>query len=308
MTNRTASQRRHVLITTGRRLSALCAASLAVSILFLLPGCATTRTLTPEDKSQLGRIGIAKVYEKPLVEFAGVPNAATGAAAGVIFGLLYPPAWYVGGPFFVGPLSAVNAAGCSAQFNYVKDPGRQFEAAVNAALPDEILFKNLADRIEGAGLGSTSVLESPLKRLDEGRFNVTSISDQSIDTVLQIEHLKIGLETSWSSNKSGVTSSCFPKVTADIVWHLIRVKDGKQIATGSDNVTVTSALGFPTFFRDAPHMQSILKELLERVASGTMCTSGAVSSQCKVARRGPATFAPPSSDLSQTSAPPVGDR
>lgn len=293
MTNRTADQRRQLLITTGRRLFALCAASLAVSVLFLFSGCTTTQ-LTAEDRSQLGRIGIARAYEKPIVEFSGVPNVATGAAEGVFAGLLYPPAWYLGGPFFFGPMAANYAARCGAQFNHVKDPAQQFDAAVDATRPDELLLKYLADRIEGAGLGGTSILESPLKRLDEGRFNVTSVSGQGIDTVLQIEQLKIGLATSYSDNKGGTTRSCRPKVTVDVVWRLIRVTEGKQIATGSVNTSVTSTGEFPAFFRDAPYTQSILKGLLEEVAGRTICTPGAALSQCSGARRGPATFTPTS--------------
>lgn len=261
--------------------SRITVASFYLLSLFLLSGCASTQSkLTAEDKSQLGRIGITKAYEKPIVEFGGVPNVASGGAAGVIGGLLYPPAWMLGGPFFFGPLSATNSARCGAQFNDVKDPGQQFEVAVNATRPNDLLLKYLADRIEGAGLGSPSIIEPALRRLDDGKFDVTSVTDKSIDTVLQIEQIKIGLDVSYSDNPSGITSSCFPKVTADIVWHLIRVRDGKRIAAGSNDWSVTSAHNFSAVFKDALLMQTILNKLLKEVANKTMCRSGVDSFSC----------------------------
>jgi len=248
--------------------------------LFLLAGCATTQSkLTAEDKSQLGRIGITKAYEKPTVTFGGVPNAASGVAQGVVGGLLFPPAWTAGGPFFFGPLLAVESARCGAQFDNVKNPDQQFEVVVNATRPDEFLLKYLADRIEGAGLGKPAILETPLKRLDGGKFSVTSIADQSIDTVLQIEQFKIGLEAVYVNNSQNIRP-CSPQVTGDIVWHLIRVRDGKQIASGTDQWNVNSSYRFSALYQDAALMRSILNELLEKVANGTMCKSGADSNRC----------------------------
>ncbi len=254
--------------------------------LFLLAGCATTQSkLTAEDKSQLGRIGITKAYEKPTVTFGGVPNASGGAKEGVVGGLLFPPAWVVGGPFFFGPLLAVESARCGAQFADVKDPDQQFEAVVNATRPDELLLKYLADRIEGAGLGRAAVLGTPLKRLDEGKFSLTSIADQSIDTVLHIEQFKIELKAVYVNNPGESIRPCRPQVTGDIVWHLIRVRDGKQIASGSDHWVVSSSYRFSAIYQDAALMRSILNELLEKVAIGTMCKSGADSKQCLQAYR-----------------------
>lgn len=255
-------------------------ANVCLLFLFLFPGCATTQSrLTAEDKSQLGRIGIIKAYEKPTVVFGGVPNAARGAAGGVFMGLVYPPAWLMGGPFALGPIVAIESARCGGQFANIKDPDQQFEAAVNSARPNEFLLKYLSDRIEGAGLGRPAVLETPLKRLDEGRFNVTSIADQSIDTVLQIEQFKISLLSDIGKNP------CSPELTGDIVWHLIRVRDGKKIAGGSDRWNVKSSSPFSAFYQDAALMRSILSELIEKVANGTMCNSGADPNQCLQAYR-----------------------
>lgn len=242
--------------------------------LLLVSGCTTTKSrLTAEDKSQLGRIGITKAYEKPTVIFAGVPSAAGGAAKGIVGGLLYPPAWLVGGPLFFGPVLAIQSSRCRAQFADVKDPDQQFEAAVNATRPDEVLLRYLADRIEGAGVGRPANLEPSLKRLDKEKFDATSIADQRIDTVLQIEQFKFELIASYSTTHGESIAPCFPEVTGYIVWHLIRIKDGKQIATGADHWSVTFAHGFPAVFQDAALMQSILNKLLEKVASGTMCES-----------------------------------
>ncbi|HSF47372.1 MAG TPA: hypothetical protein VLA73_03315 [Burkholderiales bacterium] len=256
--------------------------------LLLLAGCATTKSkLTAEDKSQLGRIGITKAYEKPTVTFGGVPNAATGLAGGILGGIILPPAWFMGGPFLLGPVMSIESARCGGQFADVKDPDQQFEAVVNATRPDELLLEYLADRIEGAGLGRPAVLGTPLKRLDEGNFGVTSIADQSIDTVLQIEGFNIRHIAFIDEGKP-----CTPLVTGDIVWHLIRVRDGKQIATGSGKWEVRSGHQISAFYQSAALMRDILNELLAGVANETMCKSGADSNSCPRARYVPVAVKP----------------
>jgi hypothetical protein len=176
-------------------------------------------------------------------------------------------------------MAGIESARCGRQFANVKDPDQQFEAVVIAARPDELLLKYLADRIERAGLGTPAVLATPLKKLDDGNFNVTSIADQSIDTVLQIEGFNIR-HMAWMAEGK----PCSPRVTVDIVWHLIRVRDGKQIATGSGEWGVISGHRISAFYQDAEHMRNILNELLATVATRTMCDSGADSFYCSRAR------------------------
>lgn len=260
-----------------RELATRASALLAAGSVLLPLGCATRPTgLTNEERGQLGEIAVAKGYEKPEIKFDGMPNAATGALKGILFGILNPMAWTVGGPFFMGPYGAVKENECRAKFDEIDDPEDRFQNAVLAAQPDDLVLTNLSALLVKARGKEPLKLGTPARKISEDRFNTSSVDRGGIDTIIQIETLEISLAVGW---KDG----CYPIISAGAEFRVIQVKDGRLLASARGyESTEFQGYSFRDLLGDKKLLENAIKETLARIPAQALCNAGIDTSICPI--------------------------
>lgn len=243
----------------------------------ILMGCANTpveeELLSPSGRARLvDLVEVQVTADRPSAEFGSfISENATigtlrGVAEGFAFGLLYPPSWMVGGPFFMAPVSGYFAGRCSKSVSTVEHPIEQLQRHVDA--------------VGSAGFRLEMSLR--LKQYADSSRDVGTEKPESV-YALHVTQLVIALEGETRTKPSD--EFCGPELSALAKWRLIRKSDGHEIEDWTTRCRSDAPVGtFAQWFSDSTMVRKDIDELLKELAHNAVkeLSSGHYHTDCRL--------------------------